>query len=342
VNVRRPQGWVGAVALLGAGVVAVGLVAVVALTVGFGGDEPTSTRPPQPDVSSSSTNPAPTAADGLVDVELVAPSDDGFVVPATVGGLAEASVLSVVAKGFPADSTGQAVQCAVTGAVDRCANRISVRFDDEGVARFQYLIRPDVDALACGPDHPCSVVVAGDAGEPAARVATVFGAPAAGAPGVAVTPQRRLTDGDVVRVQLEGFVPGTRVAVVQCVAPALSGRRGCGAPGPVVEVAIDHRGRATTSVTVRAGKVGAAGHSCDRRHACALVVLGGSTVAASPQSLSFSASAGAGYWWPRVLTGAAVAAALLLAVTWLVRTTDWSPPSEAATPGLDSLDLTAD
>lgn len=336
--VRRPEGWIGAVALVGAGVVVIALVGVGVLRVVFGEEERTATPPPQPTPSSESAD-APTPTHGLVDVEIAAPSDDGFVLPPTVGGLAEGAVLSVVATGFPVDTTGQASQCAAAGVIDRCANRISVRFDDEGVARFQYLVRPDVAALACGPDHACSVVVAGDAGEPAARVATVFGAPAPVPPRVAVTPQRDLTNGDVVRVQLEGFAPRTQVAVVQCVAPALSGRLACGAPGPVVEVDIDDGGRATASVTVRAGAVGTAGHSCDRRHACGLVVLGGSAVAAPPESLSFAASAGAGYSWPRVLMGVAAAVALLLAATWLVRTTDWSPPSEAATPGLDSLEL---
>lgn len=344
MNVRRPEGWIGAVALVGGGVVVLALVGGGLLTLGFSGSEPTPAPPSRPEPSSPSRAPAPTPvrSDGLVDVSVVAPSDDGFVVPATVGGLSEGSVLSVVARGFPADTTGRATQCAAAGVVDRCANRIPVRFDDGGVARFQYLVRPAVDALVCGPNNPCSVVVAGDSGEPAARVVTVFGTPAPAPPRVSVTSQRRLSDGDVVRVDLDGFAPGTRVAVVQCVAPALSGRRGCGAPGPVVEVDIDEHGHATTSVAVRAGEVGAAGHSCDRRHACGLVVLGGSTVAAPPQSLSFAASAGAGYSWPRVLVAVAVAAVLLVAAGWLVRTTDWSPPSEAATPGLDSLDLAED
>jgi hypothetical protein len=66
------------------------------------------------------------------------------------------------------------------------------------------------------------------------------------------------------------------------------------------------------------------------------VLAGDGSVVAPVVALSFSGGPAAGYDGLRVAAGLLLAAALLAAAAVLVRRTDWTEPSEAATPEMDA------
>ena len=71
------------------------------------------------------------------------PDEDGAL-PLFIDELAPETLLTVMATGFDADTTGAVTQC-VEGSVRRCRNRLPVRFDDRGAATFQYLVTDDIN-----------------------------------------------------------------------------------------------------------------------------------------------------------------------------------------------------
>ena len=78
---------------------------------------------------------------------------------------------------------------------------------------------------------------------------------------------------------------------------------------------------------------------CPPGRACGIVV-GSEDVAAAPAAVvGFRSGPGAGYDLRRTMGGIAVAAGFLVMAWWLWRRTDWSPPTEAATPELDRSEL---
>jgi hypothetical protein len=72
------------------------------------------------------------------------------------------------------------------------------------------------------------------------------------------------------------------------------------------------------------------------------VVVGGGFISAPVAPVSFSLGPGASYEAGRVLIGVLVAMALIGAAVTISRRTDWTRPTEAATPDLDTADLRAD
>jgi hypothetical protein len=56
-------------------------------------------------------------------------------------------------------------------------------------------------------------------------------------------------------------------------------------------------------------------------------------------AFAFGLAAAVTYDPARLVIGLGVAIALLIVAAWLVRTTDWHPPSEADTPELDRAPL---
>ncbi|MGQ0520059.1 MAG: neocarzinostatin apoprotein domain-containing protein [Actinomycetota bacterium] len=250
--------------------------------------------------------------------------------------LVDGTVLRVTAGGFVPDTDGTVAICrnGPSGPA-RCLGAFPVRFDGAGTARFQYLVVRDGTGR-CGPDDGCVLAVT-DAEGRLGTVATVFGA-AAPAPGrVTITPRTGLEDGQAVQVLLTGFPPGAHVRLAQCVPPGQPVARRCGAPGPVVPVVVGDDGRASASFAVRAGSVGSGHHPCLRGRVCAVAVTTADGAVPAPVvPITFSAGRGASYDGGRLIVGLLVAIALACLATWLVRTTDWREPSEAATPELDA------
>jgi hypothetical protein len=221
---------------------------------------------------------------------------------------------------------------------ERCRDTFPVRFDGAGQARIQYLATATVGDVRCTASAACAVVLRGEKGATPALVYTVFG-PSAPRPGrVRLEPAASLRDGQVVQVAMEGYPASSNVRVMLCAAPATAGDEACGSPGSSVDVSTDGEGRAASAFTVRAGRVGRSQRPCGRGAYCGLVAVaadGPMTAAVAP--ISFSAGAGAGYNTARLVPGLGLAIVFGVAVVWLIRRTDWSAPSEAATPELDAL-----
>ena len=105
-------------------------------------------------------------------------------------------------------------------------------------------------------------------------------------------------------------------------------RSGTASPecGRFTRAVADPQGRATTSVVI--------GPDCER---CGIAVIGGSQ--ASLTGVEFAPSPQPGYETRRLTIGLLVAAALLVVAWRIVASVDWRPPSEAATPDLDAVEL---
>jgi hypothetical protein len=230
-------------------------------------------------------------------------------------------VVPVTARGFPADTDGRASQCAAGGG---CGPSIPVRFDGTGRARFLFLLAETLEgAPPCGGSARCTLVVSGE-GERRAVAITAFGSARVPEPSVTVRPRAGLGDGSVVRVRLAGFRPGATATVLQCVAPASSGPRRCGAPGPVVPTRVDGRGDAVVDFTVRTGRVGTeAGVVCERRSRCGISVLVDGVALDRVVPLTFSAGPTADYDARRLAVGLALAGAFALAAVGLGVRTRW-------------------
>jgi hypothetical protein len=269
-------------------------------------------------------------------VHVRAAAETGFAVVPVLDRLADGTVLQVAASGFVPDTDGVVAVCRHTpSGPARCRGAFPVRFDGAGDARFQYLVARQ-GAGRCGPDDGCVLAVTG-VDERQGTAATVFDA-AAPAPGqVTITPQTRLEDGQDVQVALTGFPAGARLQLVQCVPPGQPVAERCGAPGPIVALTVGEDGRASASFPVRAGSVGSGRHPCQRGRLCAVAVItSDGAVRTRFAPITFSAGRGASYDASRLALGLLAATALAGLATWLVRTTDWRAPSEAATPELDA------
>jgi hypothetical protein len=71
-------------------------------------------------------------------------------------------------------------------------------------------------------------------------------------------------------------------------------------------------------------------------------VVGGGFVAAAAVPITFSLGPGVAYDADRVVPGLLVALVLVAVAAALAVRTDWTKPTEAATPALDDADLRAD
>lgn len=337
---------VGLVAVLAPVAVAVAAVALFGARATRGpgdGDEQEASPAdgPRPVTPGGAVAPARSRERRAAGREVRVSADEGApfpdVVP-VVDALRDDAVLRVTATGFAPDTTGSVAQCVARRAgVERCRDRFPVRFDGAGAARFQYLVSATAGPRGCGPGAGCAVVVTGDDGR-SALVPVVFGAAVPGPGRVTVAPRRGLADGREVRVMVAGFLPGTRLEVVQCASPGHPVSERCGAPGPAVPVTVGPGGRASATFPVRTGAVGAGRHPCRRGASCAVTVTGVDGPVRAPfVPISFSAGRGAAYDPVRLAAGLGTAAVLAALATWLVRSTDWREPTEAATPELDAV-----
>lgn len=258
---------------------------------------------------------------------------DEIAVPVIVDQLDPTTLLTVRASRFESDATGSVRQCT-EGAQMVCRNPRPVRFDSDGAADFQYLV---TDGGGCRlRDERCTIELR--VGAFLSIIDTVF-VDVAPSPGrITVTPRDGLRPGQTVTVSAEGFVSGATLNLAVCAAPSTSGRR-CGAPGPDLDVVTNTDGALSVEIALDVQEVGADRVACGRQVACRMIVTSDeAAVRALPVRLNFDEGPGAAYSTQRVATGMAVALALVLVATWLVRSTSWTPPPEADGRAIDDAD----
>ena len=323
--------------------------ALAALTVavviggGIGGFRAGGAAEPAPPPA---TDVAPVTSIGGVPVRpvaMVATAGGEFPAPSVVDELVDGTVLRVVALGFSAQGSGRVEQCVIAaGRLGSCGNSFPVEFDQNGNARFQYLVTAtflptglSAPADCTSPLLTCAVRLV--AGSRSAVAGTVFGA-AFSRGVVTIMPEpTALEDGSVITVRAHGLAPDTIARVVVCAAPAISGRERCGAPGPHARLRVDSEGRGSARLTIRGTRVGDREVECNQDVECGVSVTSATgTPLVQVVGISFSRGPGASYQGSRLVFGLAAAAVLVLFALYLFRTTDWRKPTEADTPALDA------
>lgn len=249
--------------------------------------------------------PPPPGEPQPIRVAAHAPDEVG-VPPPVVDHLAAGDVLRIQVTGGVEDAEATVAQCRRTpDGLAGCRNRFPVRFGPAGTATFQYQL---VDPGGCGADDGCVVVVRDLDETSVAIVWTVFADGAPAPPTVSLVPPGPYARGSDVRVGLSAGAPATRYTLAVCDPDCER----------AAQLTTDGTGSGTARVRIP-----------DRCAACRIVVLGPATSVSVPFSLS--APAGPDYRLPR-LVGGLLAALVLLAAAWnLIASTDWRPPSEAAT-----------
>ena len=253
-------------------------------------------------------------------------------------GLEPNTVVRLRVEGFESYAEAVAQQCVTGG---RCGNGLDVQFGEDGVASFQYLVVDDFTAAARGgrcraAAAPCSIVVTDVDGDPRAEVGTVFHDRLPMAGRIRVTPNTGLADGQAVTVEVENYPAGAAVQAMLCAAPDATGAERCGPPGPTAPLTVGPDGTGHTTLTIRAGPVGAERVRCGREMTCGVSVASPTVFAGAPVvPIGFAAPPTAHYDPTRLAAGLAAAALLIGAATWLVRDTDWSAVGEAAAPEID-------
>jgi hypothetical protein len=252
--------------------------------------------------------------DRIVRLSAIPTDDNGSQAAPIVDGLIDDEVLDVAVRDGEPDARGNVSQCRRTpNGFTGCTNHYPVQFGDRGDARFQYRL---VDPGQCAATDACTLVVADDDGARRAVARLVFNDEAPPPPTVSITTPGSVTQGDDVRVDVDGAPAAAVVQVAYC------GPR-CAAPTRVVA---DADGHASVDVTV--------GAPCAT---CRIAVIAG--VHETSLDVPFAAAARPRYDARRVAVALGVAFALVLLAAHIWRATDWAPPSEAATPELDSVEL---
>jgi hypothetical protein len=254
--------------------------------------------------------------DRFVRLTASAVDDEGSPPAPIVDRLVGDDVLDVAVSDGEADARGHVTQCRRTPyGFTGCINRYPVQFGDRGDARFQYRL---VDPGRCAATDACVLVVADGDGDGARRAVArlVFNEAAPPPPIVSITTPGPVVQGDEVRVDIVGAPPAADVQVAYC-------RPRCAATTRVVA---DADGNASVAIKV--------GEPCAE---CRIAVIVG--VHEASVDVPFAAAPRPRYDPRRVAVAAVVALALLIIAGRIWRSTDWAPPSEAATPELDAIDL---
>lgn len=255
-----------------------------------------------------------------------------------IDSLAPATVLTIHATGFDSDRTGFIRQC-VSAAELRCRNELPVRFDEFGAARFQYLITdgsgaPTGNAASCRLSaERCTIELW--IADKKTIIDTVFVDEAPSPGRIDVTPTRDIFVGGTMSVTVSKFGAGDKLIVMLCAGSSIDRSR-CGAPGPVVQLTVGSDGSAQADLTLDDLNVGSDRVTCGRQISCNLVVTSDrGNLRARPVQLGFAAGPGADYDPSRVTIGLGVAVVLAAAAGWLIRSTDWTPPSESDSTPID-------
>ncbi len=334
----------GAVGALAVPAVAVVLLALVALGVAGDRGEPDRTGAAS---ETPSTAPLPLARIDRVAADLpfvrMQPVDaDVFSPYRPVSGLAPGSVVRVVAEGYEWAERGRIEQCVTElGRQAACAASFPVQFDDGGKADFQFQVRGDVAPGGCRLGQAtCFLRLTGDASRRVGTVQTVL-VDTLNPGQVRVEPNRGLADGQTVDVSVTGFPAGSTAAAVLCAPPAAYDARRCTDAGRGATFTVDAAGAGRTTLVVSAGRLGADDVVCGPRRCGVAVVVGPGFVVAAPSPVGFSSGPGVTYDAGRLAAGIAVAFVLGVVAIGLAVRTDWTKPTEAASPALDGADLRA-
>jgi hypothetical protein len=217
-----------------------------------------------------------------------------------------------------------------------------VQSDEDGVARFQYLVTADfafgrpVPGRCRAGTAPCTVVVSEKFGDDRAQIQTVFGEAVAPPGRIAVTRADGISlDGEAITVSVTDYPPGAEVFAMLCAAPDAVGRR-CGAPGPQAPLVVGPDGTGSTELVIKPGQVGAERASCTRGSDCGISVASPGVFTRAPVvPISFAGRGGASYDAGRLALGLGIALLLIAIAAWLILRSDWSAVGEAAAPEID-------
>lgn len=284
-------------------------------------------------LSSSRITTVTTVLPGVV---LEAAEDDRFSNYLPTGGLTPGAAVRVRAQGFDGFERGRIEQCVTeAGRLPACGEGFPVQFDEHGGADFQLTVSNDFAPGGCRRGQPaCWLRLTGLGSGREATQQTVFVDPFVPG-GVVVTPSLGLVDGETVDVSVTGLPAGAAATAVFCGPPGQYDVRGCSSPSTESNFVIDAGGAGRTSLPVSAGR-----GLCGARRACAVtVIVGNGYVAAAPVPVRFSHGPGVVYRADRIVPGVAIALVLVAVALGLAAKTDWTKPTEAATPALDAADL---
>ena len=276
--------------------------------------------------------------------EVAIEADGGETFPVSydvADGLGPATVLRMRVTGFEPFARATAKQCAESRA-ELCGNALSVQFDADGAAEFQYLVTDDflgslpVPGRCRADAAACTVVVRALIGNRHGQIQTVFGDTVSPAGRISVTPAVGLSlEGETVTVDVTDYPPGAELTAMLCAAPDATGAR-CGAPGPTAPLVVSRNGTGRTELAITPGPVGAERAPCLRGDDCGVSVASAEVFARAPVvPITFAAPPGAAYDSTRLVIGLGIALFLLAIAAALLRRTDWSPVGEAAAPEID-------
>ena len=339
------------VLLLGAVVFAVVLLGVGG--VRSGGDheppaaEPVTTLPDRPRAQETPPRPEARVQRGATNVPVIvmeAGNADRFPPYQLVSGLTPDAVVRVHAYGFHWHEGGSVQQCVVElGRRTACGEPFPVQFDGDGRAEFQFAVRGDIAPGGCRVGQPtCLLRVTGASPDRHVSVQTVL-IDVVSSGVVRLEPAGPLADGQTVDVIVSGFPRGSTATAVLCAPPEVYDARRCGPAEAGSTFVVDAAGAGRTTLTVAAGPLGSDAAVCGPRRACGVaVVAGGGFIAAPIAPVRFSLGPGPSYDTDRVVAGVLVAMGFLGLAVVIARRTDWTKPTEAATPDLDGADLRAE
>jgi hypothetical protein len=332
--------WIPAVVL--GGIAALGLLVVGVGGTGAGHDHNDAVPPARRATTSTTAALAPSrvnaTAKTIPGVTMEAAKPDRFSAYLPIGGLAPGSVIRVRAQGFDAFEQGRIDQCVTElGRLPACSASLPVQFDELGWADFLFAVSGDFAPDGCRARGPaCTLRLTGTrSGHEATQQVVLIDELVVGK--VTATPSRGVAEGQSVEVSVMGFPAGAPAIALLCAPPGLYDPRRCSSPAPRSSFVIDGAGMGRTTL------VAAATGSCRARQRCAVtVIVGNGFVAAAPAPISFSLGPGVAYDVSRVAPGVAIAVLLVVIALGLAAKTDWTKPTEAATPALDAADLRAD
>lgn len=335
----------GFLAMLSAPVVLVAGVALLALLVfGLGGSPSETTAPERPRAQPAEPLPDARLGEVSADIPVVvieATDEDGFAPYRPVSGLVPGAAVRVQAEGFDRFERGSVAQCVVElGRRTACGDAFPVQFDDAGRADFQVAVRGEIAPGGCRlAQATCMLRLSGRSSGREGSVQTVLVDSIR--PGVVrVEPAGALADGQRVEVEVAGFPPGTTASAVLCAPPDAYDARRCGPPTPGSSFSIDAGGAGRASLTVSAGRLGSEAALCGPRRVCGVaVVVGPGFVVAPVAPVRFAMGPGVAYDAGRLAAGLLIAVGLVGAAVAIAVRTDWTKPTEAATPALDGSDL---
>lgn len=311
-----------------------------------GNDTP---RPNAPEVATQRiADPVPPAArvarpPGHPIIPVLASDSGSGVRLLTVDRLEPQSIVQVRAAGFMAFERGFVQECvAELGHLTTCTGRFPVQFGEDGGADFQYQIPSSSAPGGCRYGQAtCTLEVRGTKSTKRGEVQIVVGEARAGK--ILVSSLDGVRDGQALTVSVSGFPANTPATAMLCALVGGYDVRHCGIGPGTAALAVGADGSGRANLVADTGAIGADSVQCGPRNACGvLVVTQEGFVAAPAVPLHFSLGPGASYNGSRLAVGLSLGGLLVVVAIILVWRTDWTKPTEAATPEVDAADLETD